>query len=188
MENLNMYIRTVGVFLIFTAFAEIIIPDGSFKKFISLILGLLMLATVLEPLGNIFKRGVFDFSYLIKEQENKLAQSFNIDKDFFESPQEFDMTMDIYKIEMEKLIRENLKNENINVAYVNIKELMQDGSISLVEVGLLENGGLIDAVEPVNISSEKPYDEIENSEKKEIYNIIGEKYGIAYEQLEVKVN
>lgn len=44
------YIKTIIGFLIFAAFAEMILPSGKWKKYSSILLGLLMLGTLLTPL------------------------------------------------------------------------------------------------------------------------------------------
>ena len=66
-SGITAYIKTIAIFLVFSAFVEIILPDTRFKKYISIVMGLLMIGVVISPILHI------DFP-----EELGISQSFDI--------------------------------------------------------------------------------------------------------------
>lgn len=54
MEMIKEYIRNIAVYIILTGFISIILPDNTYRKYISLIIGVIFVAMVIEPL----KKGI----------------------------------------------------------------------------------------------------------------------------------
>lgn len=54
MENIIKYIKDIAVYVILTGFISIIIPNNSYKKYIKLVIGVILVAIVIEPI----KRGL----------------------------------------------------------------------------------------------------------------------------------
>lgn len=55
-EAFGDFIRNIAVFLIFAAFVEMVMPNNDFKKYINIVIGLLMMIVVLRPVGNLLFR------------------------------------------------------------------------------------------------------------------------------------
>lgn len=49
-EAFTAYIKTIAAFTLFVAFAEMLMPENSFKKYIQLIMGIMLLSVMLMPL------------------------------------------------------------------------------------------------------------------------------------------
>lgn len=54
MENLNSFIITLATVIIFISAMELILPDNSFKKYQSFVLGLIVLSVILTPIVSFF--------------------------------------------------------------------------------------------------------------------------------------
>lgn len=54
MEHLNSFVITLATVIIFISAVELIMPDNSFKKYQSFVLGLIVLAVILTPIIKFF--------------------------------------------------------------------------------------------------------------------------------------
>ena len=50
LEAFSAYIKNIAVFTLFAAFAELLMPENNFKKYLHFVLGLLLLTAVLKPM------------------------------------------------------------------------------------------------------------------------------------------
>ena len=57
MENLKSFAATLTTILIFMSAVEIIAPDKKFKKYISFVLGLILISTILNPIVQFITNG-----------------------------------------------------------------------------------------------------------------------------------
>ena len=53
-EAFYAYIKTITALTIFSALACMLIPENSFKKYVELVLGLLVLSTIMTPFFQLF--------------------------------------------------------------------------------------------------------------------------------------
>lgn len=51
MQAFNEYVRNIMYIMVFIAFIGIIVPDGGFKKYIDLVLGLFLIIVMVQPLA-----------------------------------------------------------------------------------------------------------------------------------------
>lgn len=55
MEEIYSYIRNIGYFMIFSAVVRLLIPEGSFRAYINLFLGLMFMVVMLNPISRFVK-------------------------------------------------------------------------------------------------------------------------------------
>ncbi|MCL2873878.1 MAG: stage III sporulation protein AF [Defluviitaleaceae bacterium] len=65
MSYINDYVRNIAFFLIFASFAGIILPEGKYKKYINVVLGLVLIVILLSPFYRFLSTGNFDVDELI---------------------------------------------------------------------------------------------------------------------------
>ncbi len=68
----SAYIKTITALTIFTAMASMCLPDNSFRKYLELILGILVMSAVIQPLFSLFQVEDIDFfdwneTYIVSE-------------------------------------------------------------------------------------------------------------------------
>lgn len=71
MELLTDYARTLAIFMVFSAFVSIILPSGAFKKYIALILNIMLISLVLKPINSIVGSNsltAFKFENILEER------------------------------------------------------------------------------------------------------------------------
>ena len=67
------YIKTITALTIFSAFVGIMMPDGNFRKYVELVLGIFVLTAVLSPLLHIFNGGAEEQAFWQWETEPRMA-------------------------------------------------------------------------------------------------------------------
>ncbi len=73
-EAFSAYIKTIAAFTLFAAFAEMLMPQSSFKKYIGLIIGILLLTAMLKPMLGIFFMKDVDMEALVDEKAEELGE------------------------------------------------------------------------------------------------------------------
>ena len=57
--DISAYAKNILFFIIFIVFAGIILPDDKYKKYIDMVIGLVLVFIIIEPVSGIFAKGVF---------------------------------------------------------------------------------------------------------------------------------
>lgn len=70
-EAFTAYIKTIAAFTLFAAFAEMLMPDNSFKKYIQLIMGIMLLSVMLKPMFSVLNIASLDFGHWEQTQDNR---------------------------------------------------------------------------------------------------------------------
>lgn len=199
-EMFGAYIKTIVVLLIFAAFAEMIMPDSSLKKYISILVGFLMIITILNPILGIVKGFELDIPEFFNQTDNTLSYDFK--KEMESNPKgQNQMVSEIYNQNIASNIKKSLEKEGMKVSYLQVKTNEDNnsedyGSILSVSVGMNENGeesGFV-KMEPVkvygeeNIPTTKEDGEQEQSQEKEkASNLIEKIYGIEKENIIIEI-
>lgn len=85
MTFLYDYIKNIAVFIIFSAFAEIIVVNGKYSQYIKIIIGFFMMIFILQPIINIFNNGGIDvFNSVQNEFDKVIAEK---EGDFYDERQ-----------------------------------------------------------------------------------------------------
>ena len=163
-----LFLRTltsaVAGIIVFSVILEIIAPDGEIKKYIRLVLGMVITITLINPLGKINIRKAAGTIY----DYNK-ALALKQQKNF--SEEENDKIIEIYKGKLENKIYEKLKTQvkgDIKI-FVEVYKENQDnfGEIKDIYVVVTQKEGFTD------------YTNI-------IKKILGEDFGISEERIRLK--
>lgn len=192
------YIKTIAAFLIFSAFAEIIMPDNKYKKYISIVLGFLMIATIMKPLGSILGSDKFEFINLAKAESSiNLEKSTMPESEQYYSNKQNEFVTEIYKKSINEDIKMRIINENINI--VDVKAVINEdyndagyGEIVSISVNVnseeSEDTGSI--VKPVDIngygeSGSNASNDVSDETREIIIQSLNEYYKIPTEKIEI---
>lgn len=110
LEAFSAYIKNIAVFTLFTAFAELLMPENNFKKYLSIVMGLLLLTAVLKPMLLIFQRGSDLELQTIQKTVSLWAES-NEGVNTAQEKWNDEMILDIYKKELEQKWTQELQNK-----------------------------------------------------------------------------
>ena len=101
MEYIKSYFLNIIAVILFTVVVEILTPNSSFKGYIKLVLGLLVIFTVINPITNLLN---IDFSSFYETNDAKMTSSQ------IEEVQN-DQINKVFCEKLEKAITTNIENE-----------------------------------------------------------------------------
>ncbi len=109
LEAFSAYIKNIAVFLLFAAFAEMLMPENNFKKYISLVMGLILLSTVAKPMLLIFQKGADMELKTLQQTLSFWSREYDVENTENAMWNEA-MILNIYKKELEEALQEDLQN------------------------------------------------------------------------------
>lgn len=192
---INSWLKDIVVLFILISIAELIMPKGNLKKYIRLVIGLLIIYTIISPFARLFR---LDFSLDKVVFNYAKPETFNsIDLEDFYLKQE----KQIEKIYLDKII-EDLKDliesdtdyELVDGDITILKDEDNYGEIDYLTLYLKENKGNKDSdtiyIEKigtikVNLNLDKEYTEDEDDES--IKLLISNSYGIEKDKISIKI-
>lgn len=59
MEFIKNYAERIAVFVVLSVYIDIILPDNSYRKYIRLIAGAMLIGIVIEPVSALLKRWMY---------------------------------------------------------------------------------------------------------------------------------
>ena len=164
MDFFRVWTSAVSGTIIFTALCEIIVPDGNIKKYVRLILGMIVTVTLIKPLGsmNIVKTTEEILNY------NK-ALAYSQQENYTEDEKK--KITQLYQRKLEEKITESLEskiNASISIDVDTESELKEKfGEIKEIYVEVSQDNGF------------KDYQD-------EIMEILRKDYGISEDKLRLK--
>lgn len=111
MEAFTAYIKTIAAFTLFAAFAEMIMPEGSFKKYIHLVMGILLLTASLSPILSLFHIDAWDMEVLMNKRVYGSESKNGLRESDYYSQQEQQRLMEIYGKELNSRIKSDLEKK-----------------------------------------------------------------------------
>lgn len=199
---LKEWIIQIVITFTFVSLLEIVLPNGKMKKYIDMIIGLLIIIVIINPfIKFIFKdinieRNVFSSS-------EKFANEYEVDKDILKLQQDQIKSVYVMKLEEDMInIVEEKTNFIVSKAHVEIIDELESEDFGVVEKVYLEvdekDNSLneekqvvnIEKVEEVNIDwdSDQTISEDEYENDSEIKAIISEKYDIPEANIYILLN
>lgn len=146
MNFFRSFVSAIAGIIVFSAIVEIIAPEGGLKKYVKLVLGMVITVTLITPLENIsFK----DTAKKLIDYDKTLA--FRQQENFTE--EENKKIVNLYKEKLEKKIHDELNKEireDIKVyVEVNTENKESFGDIKDIYVVVSQRDGFIDYADEI---------------------------------------
>ncbi len=119
-ENLNTWIQSLVIAIAITTIVEMLLPNGTNKKYVKIVCSIYILYTILMPLPSLSK---IDFSKI--EDNNFSIETSNIDTEKVSS---------IYIKAYEQEIKEKLNNDGFNINEIKLYLNSNEDNISKIEI------------------------------------------------------
>lgn len=163
MEFLKNWASLISGTIIFAALCELLIPKGSAKKYVKLILGMILTLALMSPFESIFgNREYYKFFDFEKFAAYETESGF--------SDLEFDYVMSLYKENLAQSIKKSIEKEISAKIFVVLdisKEEKNFGEIEKVYIKAVQQGGFKDF-------------------KDEIFEILKRDYGVENKKINLK--
>ncbi|SHI92770.1 stage III sporulation protein AF [Lutispora thermophila] len=204
MEFIRNWIINIVIVIIFLTITDIVLPEGSVKKYIKVIIGTFVLLTIIQPLINIsdvssnFQKSYLETSIILNGEKEL------IDKEVLSSYQSM-KAIDIYESKLKDQIasaisyKTSINKNNINIVLdINKNQHSNEfGSINNVSITLNTHKEVnnIEKVKKVDIREkekviyvkEEEYNFNEKTLTDEIKNMLSEILGIKRDKVQVKL-
>lgn len=191
---INSWLKDIVVLFILISIAELIMPKGNLKKYIRVVIGLLVIFTIINPFTKLFhldfsldkvvfnyaKPEIFNSSELeaFYKQQEKQIEKIYIKKvyDEFKNLIETETEYELIDADI-SIIRDEDKYGEIDSAILYIKEKKSsknNGKIS------------IEKIDPIEIGHSISKETIDSSNYENIKILISENYGIEKDRINIK--
>jgi stage III sporulation protein AF len=192
---LSSWLKDIVILFILISIAELVMPKGNMKKYVNMVIGLLIIFTIISPFAKLIKmdfnldKAVFNYS--------RSSNSQGEPKNNFYAEQE----KQIEKVYKEKLGREvtNLIEDNTDYKVLDIEvEILNTeeryGEIDYLNILLgneeesAKNKISIDNVVPVEINKDQKHEEISEDNFESLKELIGNSYSVDKDKMNIKIN
>ncbi len=111
MEAFTAYIKTIAAFTVFAAFTEMLMPDGSFRRYIHMVMGILLLSAVLEPILKWVHIDQWSLPILAERKYFALSEQYGMPNEEEFRIQEQERFLEIYEQEWNQRLSEELTKQ-----------------------------------------------------------------------------
>lgn len=192
LEGFYGWINTIVVTIIFSAFVEMLMPSNNMKKYIKLVLGLLIMAVILEPVLQYMKKGYSLSGYSFK-YTNILDSSYIKQESETYSQKQQDSVVKLYKQNLEEKMAEGIKklvsNKNVSVSVDIVDDINNKnfGDINKVTVTLKDSIKKVDKVGKIQVDNDNNTGQEKQEENfTDLKNKISALYDIDPSKIEIK--
>lgn len=204
MNFLNTWLQGIIVCVIIVTIIELILPSGSTKKYIKVVLGMFILFNIITPVINKITKNNFEISSIINMDEySKKMKTYETSSQNQVSSNANEQTIkQIYISKLEKDIKNKLKEKNYTVSKIKI-EINENEEYSIKQINLLvqkdeeetekkqENSIEIENIETINIQvneniiPEQKEENISVNEISKIKQYLASEYQINEKQINI---
>lgn len=71
-HTISQYTQRVAMIIIFTSVINLIMPNGGFRKYIKLVLGLIIIITILDPINTVIFKNKPNYTDILKKYETNI--------------------------------------------------------------------------------------------------------------------
>lgn len=97
LQAISKYIQSISMVIIFTTFVHLIVPSGDFKKYIKLVLGLVIIITVLTPIDKLIFKNKPNYIDILKRYEIDIENTVMQTQSSYYMNVQADMILENYK-------------------------------------------------------------------------------------------
>ena len=204
MNFLNTWLQGIIVCVIIATIIELILPSGSTKKYIKVVLGMFIVFNIITPVINKITKNNFEISSIINMDEySKKMKTYETSSQNQVSSNANEQTIkQIYISKLEKDIKNKLKEKNYTVSKIKI-EINENEEYSIKQINLLvqkdeeetekkqENSIEIENIETINIQvneniiPEQKEENISVNEISKIKQYLASEYQINEKQINI---
>lgn len=143
MEIIRHWIITIVSVIIFVTFVEILIPNSDKRRYINVVIGLLIIIVILNPIFHLFKDQI-TFEDKLLEVSNQLEYTTMQNRIEHNQYLNNEAVIELYRIQLIEEMKDRLKNlwdyhvKNINIV-IEDKDMENLGLIRRIDLTLSKN-------------------------------------------------
>lgn len=173
-KYINLWLKDIVILFIFISIAELIMPKGNMKRYINLIIGLLIILTIINPLVKLIKldlnleQGVFNYS---KESTLEIDKFYNYQEKQIENLYKEKLSKEIisfleeeteYRVISIEIDLIGIEDENYEINYLKIQvgeetELVGNNIIAVEKVASVTVQNKVEKDKNINIKEKEEF-------------------------------
>ncbi len=193
---ISSWLKDIVVLFVLITIAELIMPNGNMKKYINLVIGLLIIVTIINPFIRLFKLDFsLDKAVMNYSKNGKLEGDDN--EEFYS--QQNNQIEKVYKErirnELAKLIEDETNYKVLDITVSLLDDQKRYGELDKLNILITEkdkedvnNRILIKKIETVDLVSNLENNSSTNDEYDEIKEIIYNNYSVDKEKIIIRTN
>lgn len=189
MESISTFIITLVTTLILMTAVELISPNNSIKKYISFVLGLILISVMLTPIVSFFSKGETEIAKEISRYGNDLKSTIKAEDETKVDTKRNEKFKKNLEKNSEKLLEEKFKGkEFVSDISCNMDLKNMTYSIEKIEIGVKD--GSVRKIQKVEIQGNETSEVIANEnetnpEEEEMKNYLEEVFNVKAENIKI---
>lgn len=193
---ISSWLKDIVVLFILITIAELIMPKGNMKKYINLVIGLLIIVTIISPFARLLKLDLSLDNAVMNYSKSSELESY--DEEEFYNQQENQIEK-VYKErisnEVTKLIEDETDYRVVNITVSILEDKERYGEIDKLNIYITEKDIASDAnkisimkIETVDLDTDLEQSSISDNEYDEIKELIYSNYSVDKERITIRTN
>lgn len=192
---ISTWLKDIVVLFILISIAELIMPKGNMKKYINMVIGLLIIFTIISPIAKLLKLN-FNLDQTVFNYSKANIHEFKENNELY--IQQEKQIEKIYKEkianEVTRLIEEKTDYRVVDISLGIIDKVDSYGEIEYLNIivgegtqVILENKIYVEKVEPVKINRDLRNTEVLNDEYEDLKDLICNSYLVDKDRINIKM-
>lgn len=127
------YINNIAMMLVFVSFTGMILPEEKYKKYINLIIGIIIIIVITGPILELFSKRNLKAEDIMKSMELSINKSMMAKERTFYKEEELILILDVYKESIYGQLETIVKNEGYEITDWNIEISTEEESFGEIE-------------------------------------------------------
>ena len=127
------YINNIAMMLIFVSFTGMILPEEKYKKYINLIIGIIIIIVITGPILELFSKRNLKAEDIMKSMELSINKSMMAKESGFYKEEELVLVLDVYKESIYGQLETIIRNEGYEIRDYNIEISRSEDSFGEIE-------------------------------------------------------
>lgn len=127
------YINNIAMMLVFVSFTGMILPEEKYKKYINLIIGIIIIIVITGPILELFSKRNLKTEDIMKSMELSINKSMMAKERTFYKEEELILILDVYKESIYGQLETIVKNEGYEITDWNIEISTEEESFGEIE-------------------------------------------------------
>ncbi len=194
-QAISTYIKGIAIFMVFMTYVEVIMPDKSYKQYISLVMGLILIFLVLSPIGNVIKHAGSFSDFNILNNSVMLSQKTIANEKTFYNDEQKKAILTTYKSELRNQMESFLAEYGtISMLGIDVSEGDDDfGTIQRIYIEMTptkqKKREKLIHIKPVQVNPDKTAPQNDDSDERVniIKNKISDFYNLSVDHIYIKI-
>lgn len=198
LEKLSLWIKHIILVVMFSSFADFLIPNNKFSKYIRLVLGIIIMITILNPIITLFHKENFIDSMKLEEMNTSDERNIISKAESFNQKNN-EIVMENFKKNVSNIIQEQIETitsfvvKDIKIQFIEDMDNANFGKIEYIYI-VLSNGK--NTSKDIKVQVEKTDDENDNvltqkenrdTEIKKIKDYLRLQFNVSFENIHINM-